>query len=120
MRMPVLCPLPFEGETMPKWICRYITFTFAVLVLVVSASANEPTTQDITVADEQADAGTEVVLDFGEDSFEYRTPRAKEEFADAPMGFSLVRSEQRMKDLAQKENRTILQKLIKNKDNAGL
>ena len=120
MRMPVLCPLPFEGETMPKWICRYITFTFAVLVLVVSVSANEPTTQDITVADEQADAGTEVVLDFGEDSFEYRTPRAKEEFADAPMGFSLVRSEQRMKDLAQKENRKILQKFIKNKDNAGL
>ena len=56
------------------------------------------------MADEQAAAGTEIVLDFGEDSFEYRTPRAKEEFADAPMGFSLVRSEQRMKDLAQKEN----------------
>ena len=103
---------------MPNWICRYITYTFAVLVLVTSASANEPTTQDITVSDQKGAVGIEDVLDFGEDSFEYITPRAKEEFAEGPLGFA--RSEETMKNVVEKENRKFLEGFIKNKDNAGL
>ena len=103
---------------MPNWICRYVTSIFVVLVLVTSVSANEPTTQDITVSDDQVVVGAENVLEFGEDSFDYVTPRAKEEFTENNFGFS--RSEGSMKALAQRANHKLFKEFITDKDNAGL
>ena len=105
---------------MPYWIFRYVTCIFAVLVLVTSTHANEPSTQGITASESenQIPSSNEIALDMGEDAFDYTTPRVKEEFAEDNLGSA--RSDKTMKDLSENANDKLFQDFITNEDNAGL